>query len=448
MTQRKYFGTDGIRGRVGESIVNPEFVLKLGWAVGKVLRANDKGKVLIGKDTRISGYILESVLEAGFTSAGVDVHLLGPMPTPAIAYLTRTFRALAGVVISASHNPYYDNGIKFFSTQGVKISDDLERAIEAQLDKPMHIVDSSSLGKAKRVNDAPGRYIEFCKSTLGLNSSLAGIKIIVDCANGATYQIAPAVLKELGAEVIEISSDPDGFNINDNCGSTHPQNLAKLVCAEEADLGIAFDGDGDRVIMVDHEGEVVDGDELLFIIAKNAFDNGKLNGGIIGTQMSNLGLEISLRDLGIDFKRTKVGDRYVIEALRTNEWLLGGESSGHIVHLGLTTSGDGIVSALQVLGAMCNTGKSLQELRASMVKFPQMQLNVAANGVKTVCDQEILQCAIRAIEKKLGRNGRVLVRPSGTEPVIRIMVEGENFDLIKAGALELAEIITQLCNGK
>jgi phosphoglucosamine mutase len=440
--KQKYFGTDGIRGRVGESLINPESVLKLGWAAGKVLAGHENGgKILIGKDTRISGYLLESVLEAGLSSAGIDTLMLGPMPTPAIAYLTRTLRATAGIVISASHNPYYDNGIKFFATNGSKIPDHVESAIEEKMHTPMRIVDSSKLGKAKRLADAPGRYIEFCKSTLGLNSSLAGLKIILDCANGATYHIAPAVLGELGADVIDMGTSPDGFNINDNCGSTHPQILAKVVVAENADLGIAFDGDGDRVIMVDHLGTVVDGDELLFIMAKHGFAKGSIGGGIIGTLMSNYGLEAGLQQLGINFKRSHVGDRHVLAALRENNWLLGGESSGHIVHLGITTTGDGIVSALQVLNVIVNTGLSLHELRSQMHKYPQELINVACNKNIPLDNHSTIRKAIRDIELRLGSQGRVLVRASGTEPYVRVMVEGSDPQMVKSYAEELAEVI-------
>ncbi|MCL5260621.1 MAG: phosphoglucosamine mutase [Gammaproteobacteria bacterium] len=438
MRKQKYFGTDGIRGRVGESLLNPEFVLRLGWAAGKVLGAGNGGKVLVGKDTRISGYLLESLLEAGLTSAGIDTLLLGPMPTPAIAYLTRTLRASAGIVISASHNPYYDNGIKFFSPEGVKLNDEMELAIEEYLDCSMRMVDASKLGKAKRINDSPGRYIEFCKSTLGLNARLKGLKIVVDCANGATYQIAPAVFRELGAEVIELGGDPDGFNINDNCGSTHPNVLAKIVPLEEADLGIAFDGDGDRVVMVDHKGEIVDGDELVYIIAKHNFDEGRLQGGVVGTLMSNFGLERRLNELGIGFVRSKVGDRYVIEALRENNWLIGGESSGHIVHLGITTTGDGIVSALQVLRAMTNTNRSLHDLKNEMQKFPQTLINVKCFKPIDIHAEPAIQHALQIASDKLKDDGRVLLRSSGTEPVIRVMVEGIDQKLVKNIANDLA----------
>ena len=436
MTQKKYFGTDGIRGRVGESTINPEFVLKLGWAVGSILGRGSK--VLIGKDTRISGYLLESLLEAGFSSAGVTTNLLGPMPTPAVAYLTRAFRAEAGIVISASHNPYYDNGIKFFSTLGTKFSNEVEAAIETQLERPLRMVDAANLGKARRIDDAAGRYIEFCKSTLGSNRNLNGLKIVLDCANGATYHVAPAVFNELGAEVIEIGTEPDGFNINQNCGSTHPEILAKIVRAESADLGIAFDGDGDRVIMVDHKGEVVTGDELLFIMAKHRLKPS----GIVGTLMSNLGLELSLNQLGIAFKRTQVGDKYVMEMLKENNWALGGEPSGHIVNLAITTTGDGIISALQVLGAICDTGRNLNELKSEMLKFPQILINVEAKNNQWKNHPQVL-AAIKHAETNLGDKGRILLRASGTEPVIRVMVEGEDKDQVLYLARMLAETIKQ-----
>jgi len=445
METKKYFGTDGIRGRVGGAKINPEFFLKLGWAVGRVLIEEfGEAKVLIGKDTRISGYLLESVLEAGLSAAGVNAWMLGPMPTPAVAYLTRTFRAQAGIEITASHNPYYDNGIKFFSPEGRKLSDQFELAIEKQMDQPMKLVDSAKIGKVKRLNDAPGRYIEFCKSTLGIKNNLHGLKIVVDCANGATYQIAPAVLRELGANVVEVGVDPNGFNINDSCGSTAPESLVKTVLLEKADLGIAFDGDGDRVIMVDHKGEIVDGDELVFIIAKFGFDKGILHGGIVGTMMSNMGLEISLRKLGIDFKRTQVGDRYIIQALYNNDWLLGGESSGHIAHLGLTTTGDGIIAALQVLNAIISSEQSLYELKSQMVKYPQILINVKCNNPKDYINNPKIDATIADIANSLGEHGRILLRPSGTEPVIRVMAEGENADLVAKGARTLADFVEKL----
>lgn len=443
MTSRKYFGTDGIRGGVGKSLVNPEFVLKLGWAAGTVLSRGNGGKVLIGKDTRISGYMLESALEAGLSAAGVNIHLLGPMPTPAIAYLTRTFRAQAGVVISASHNPYFDNGIKFFSIQGTKIPVAVEQAIELQLEQPMVTVDSSELGKAVRVNDAAGRYIEFCKSTFPTNLNLSGLKIIVDCSNGATYHIAPHVLRELGAKVVVIGNHPDGLNINADCGSTHPESLQKRVIAEQAHLGIAFDGDGDRVIMVDHEGDLVDGDEVLFIMARDYKQKNQLQGGIVGTIMSNFGFERAMHDLKIDFVRTSVGDRFVMEQLKQSGWVLGGEPSGHIVHLGLTTTGDGIISALQVLRVMSETGKTLRELRTGMEKLPQVLINVPVEQPYVVSQHEEIQTAVNKIEKKLGKAGRVLLRASGTEPVVRVMVEGVDSQQVTSLAQELAKVVEE-----
>lgn len=442
MKSKKYFGTDGIRGRVGSKVINPEFILKLGWAIGTVLNEKfGKSKVLIGKDTRISGYILESVLEAGLSSAGVDAWMLGPMPTPSVAYLTRTFRAQAGIEITASHNPFGDNGIKFFSDKGTKLSDSFEAAIEKQLSKKMKLVDASRLGKAKRIDDAPGRYIEFCKSTLGIRNNLKGLKIVVDCANGATYHVAPSVFRELGADVIEVGVLPDGFNINADCGSTHPEFVAKKVLDEKADLGIAFDGDGDRVIMVDHKGEVVDGDELLFIIAKQGFADKSLHGGIVGTVMSNMGLEHSLKKSKIDFKRAKVGDRYVMEALRKNKWLLGGEPSGHIAHLGLTTTGDGIISALQVLKAVCDREENLHKLKGEMDKYPQALINVPCKDPKKYGKSAKITREVNKMAKKLGKKGRILIRPSGTEPVIRVMVEGKEIKLITDVASELADVV-------
>jgi phosphoglucosamine mutase len=439
--QRKYFGTDGIRGRVGQSLINPEFMLKLGWAAGTVISRGDGGKVLIGKDTRISGYMLESALEAGLSAAGVDIHLLGPMPTPAIAYLTRTFRAQAGIVISASHNAYYDNGIKFFSIQGTKIPSAVELAIEEQLDKPMVTVDSSRLGKAVRIVDAAGRYIEFCKSTIPNGITLAGMKLVVDCAHGATYHIAPDVFRELGAKVIELGAEPDGLNINEHCGSTKPDILQKAVIAEKADLGIALDGDGDRIIMVDHLGEIVDGDELLFIMARDAKARGELKGGIVGTVMTNYGFELALQKLAIAFTRTRVGDRHVMEELKKSQWLLGGEPSGHIVHLGMTTTGDGIIAGLQVLRAICESGQSLHELKKGMTKFPNVLINVPTHEPVDIAVNNDIQNAVVDIEKKLGKYGRVLLRSSGTEPVIRVMVEGENVAQVNALAKELAETV-------
>lgn len=444
--KRKYFGTDGVRGRVGEAPITPEFVLKLGWAVGKVLAQKGGSKVLIGKDTRISGYMFESALEAGLSAAGVDIHLLGPMPTPAIAYLTRTLRAQAGIVISASHNPYHDNGIKFFSALGSKLPDEVELAIEEQLDQPMTIVESTKLGKASRIPDARGRYIEFCKSTVPASLSLRGMKIVVDCANGATYHVAPSVFEELGADVIEINVEPDGLNINENCGSTRPEILQKIVLAEHADLGIAFDGDGDRVIMIDAKGEVVDGDEILFIITRNGVKGGRIQQGVVGTVMSNLGLELAIRQLGLDFVRAKVGDRYVLTELQQRGWQLGGETSGHIICLEATTTGDGIVAALQVLLAMHQTSKPLHELKSGMQKFPQTMINVKCVNPVDLQTLPRLQQAIRSAEQKLAGNGRVLLRSSGTEPVVRVMVEGQESGRVEQLAHELANVVAAEVN--
>lgn len=421
---RKYFGTDGIRGRVGEAPITPDFVLRLGWAAGKVFRERGRSKVLIGKDTRISGYMFESALEAGLVSAGTDVRLLGPMPTPAIAYLTRTFHAQAGIVISASHNPFDDNGIKFFSGEGKKLPDDVELAIERMLDEPMVTVPSAQLGKAERVEGARGRYIEFCKSTVPLGLDLSGLHIVVDAANGACYHTAPDVFDELGARVTRIGVEPDGYNINRECGSTHPARLQQKVRETGADLGIALDGDGDRLIMIDARGEVVDGDELLFIIANARLRKGTLGGGIVGTLMSNFGLELALRERGVEFVRAKVGDRYVMSELETRGWTLGGESSGHLVCLDKTTTGDGTVSALQVLAELADTGRSLADARQGMRRFPQTMVNVRAG--KEVAVRPAVLAAVAEAERQLAGRGRVLLRPSGTEPVVRVMVEGED----------------------
>ena len=440
---KKYFGTDGIRGRVGEYPVTADFMLKLGWAAGRVLGGSGGDRVIIGKDTRISGYMFESALEAGFSAAGVDVRLLGPMPTPAIAYLTRTLHACAGIVISASHNAYPDNGIKFFSSEGAKLPDDVEHAIEAELDRAMVTVDSSRLGKAERVPDAGGRYIEFCKSTIPLTLSLKGLKIVVDCANGATYQVAPSVFDELGAEVVAIGVEPDGLNINQDCGSTQPELLREIVLDQQADLGIALDGDGDRVIMIDHQGNLVDGDELLFIIALSRQREGTLNGGVVGTLMSNLGLEHALQSRDIAFSRAKVGDRYVLELLKQNSSTIGGESSGHIICLDRTTTGDGIVSALQVLAAMVKSGKTLHELKAGMNKYPQRMINVPVTRKVDLDSFPVVQDAVRSAEQRLAGRGRVLLRPSGTEPLVRVMVEGEDAEQVNEEADNLASIVAE-----
>ena len=444
---RRYFGTDGIRGKVGQYPITPDFVLKLGWAVGRVLAGDGNRKVLIGKDTRISGYMFESSLEAGLTAAGVDTLLLGPMPTPGIAYLTRTLHANAGIVISASHNPFDDNGIKFFSAEGTKLPDEVELAIEAELDMDMHTQDSAHLGKAARVTDAAGRYIEFCKRTLSQKLNLNGLKIIVDCANGATYDIAPKVFDELGAEVIAIGDDPDGMNINEGCGSTHPQWLQKNVRLQNADLGIAFDGDGDRVMMVDSQGNLVDGDELLYVIAQERQLAGKLSGGVVGTVMSNLGMEHALARSEIPFVRANVGDRYVMEQLLAQNWLLGGESSGHIICLDRTTTGDGIIAALQVLAAMVKSEQGLGKLCSGMEKYPQTLVNVRLDKPVDVMRSQAVKDAIVAAEQQLADSGRILLRPSGTEPLIRVMVEGQDTGVVEQVANELAEVVRSALSG-
>ena len=434
----KYFGTDGIRGRVGSKLVAPDFVLKLGWAAGKVLAAEGNTKVLIGKDTRISGYMLESALEAGLSAAGVSVELLGPMPTPAVAYLTRTFRASAGIVISASHNPYYDNGIKFFSDTGHKLSDDLETQIEAMLEQPISCVDSEALGRAFRVSDAPGRYIEFCKSVCPSDISFAGIKMVVDCAHGATYHIAPSVFRELGADVITIGAQPDGLNINHQCGATHLATLSEAVVKHKADLGIALDGDGDRIMMVDAQGRVIDGDEIVFALAHEAMLNGNLDGGVVGTLMSNMGLELALENLGIPFVRAKVGDRHVMEALRDNGWSIGGESSGHVINLRYHSTGDGIIAGVQMLSAMVRKQCKLRELVDGMTKLPQVLINVEYSGDGDPLEADNVRSAVAEVERALSGQGRVLLRKSGTEPVVRVMVEGRVEKVVRTYAQEIA----------
>lgn len=439
MSDRKYFGTDGIRGLVGKAPISPEFVMKLGWAAGKVLASRGTKKVLIGKDTRISGYMLESALEAGFSAAGIDIGLMGPMPTPAVAYLTKTFRAEAGIVISASHNPFYDNGIKFFSTTGEKLPDDVEHSIEAMMDEDMDCVHSAKLGKAVRIDDAAGRYIEFCKSNFPTEYSLNGLKIVVDCANGATYHIAPSVFRELGAEVIEYACSPNGININDDCGATSMANISKLVLKEQADLGIALDGDGDRLMMVDQNGDVVDGDELIYIIANNAKQRGQLKGGVVGTLMSNMGLELALKDLDVEFTRANVGDRYVMELLKANNWQLGAENSGHIINLNCSSTGDGIVAALNVLEAICQSGKSLLQLRTGMTKLPQILVNVRFSGNTEPLNDDSVKQSVIDVEKQLAGIGRVLLRKSGTEPLIRVMVEGPDLQEVTRLANVIAD---------
>ncbi len=438
--EKRYFGTDGIRGRVGEHPITAEFVLKLGWAVGRVLQTKGFNKVVVGKDTRISGYMFESALEAGLSAAGVNIALLGPMPTPGIAYLTRTLHACAGIVVSASHNPYYDNGIKFFSRDGQKLPDVAEERIEELLAQPLKTVEPDALGKAERIVDAAGRYIEFCKSTTPTYTSLAGIKIVVDCAHGATYHIAPSVFEEMGATVIPLGVTPDGLNINLDCGSTKPAALCAMVAEQRADLGIAFDGDGDRVIMVDHRGEILDGDELLFVIARDRLRTGARFNAVVGTLMTNLGLEVALRALGLELRRARVGDRYVMECLLAENLILGGESSGHIICLDRTTTGDGIISALQVLSAMLRSGKSLHDLKAGMSKCPQTLINVSVAG-RVDLQRTPIQEAVRAVENQLGDNGRVLLRSSGTEPVVRVMVEGMDAGTVERQARELASVV-------
>lgn len=442
-SKRKYFGTDGIRGHVGTWPINAEFILKLGWAVGKVLARQGSGKVLIGKDTRISGYMFESVLEAGLSAAGVDTHLLGPMPTPAIAYLTRTLRAQAGIVISASHNPYYDNGVKFFSALGTKLPDEIETAIEEQLEESMTTVDSAQLGKAIRVVDAPGRYIEFCKSTVSSDTNLNGLKIVVDCANGAAYHIAPNVFRELGADVIEIGVEPNGLNINLDCGAMHPEVLQRYVVQEKADLGIALDGDGDRLIMVDHHGHLLDGDELLYIIVKYKKELGILKGGVVGTVMSNIGLERALKKLDIDFVRVPVGDRHIMNELTKLNWHLGGEPSGHIICADSITTGDGIITALQVLSAMRQRKKTLSELKSGLLKYPQVLVNVKVADHSELSLKNRIQETLKSIETELGDKGRVLLRRSGTESLVRVMVEGEDEAHVTQLANRLATVVQE-----
>ena len=438
---KQFFGTDGIRGTVGTHPITPDFMLKLGWAAGRILGGKSGGTILIGKDTRISGYLIESALEAGLSAAGIDVQLLGPMPTPAIAYLTQTLHAKAGIVISASHNPFADNGIKFFSAEGTKLADDVEHAIEAELNKDIVCNKSESLGKASRLEDARGRYIEFCKSTFPRTFNLNNLKIVIDCANGATYQVAPKVFEELGAEVITIGISPDGLNINNGFGSTQPENLQKAVIEEKADLGIAFDGDGDRLIMVDHEGELVDGDQLLYVIAMALYARGALKGGVVGTLMTNLGLEHAFKEHEIPFSRAGVGDRYVMEQLLEKNWLLGGESSGHLICLDQTTTGDGIVASLQVLAAVIGQGQSLQELAAGMKKYPMLLINVRVAEKPDLDNHSEIQAALRAAEAELADTGRILLRPSGTEPLIRVMVEGQEQKLVESVAQKLADVV-------
>ncbi len=441
--KKQYFGTDGIRGRVGDVPITPDFMLKLGWAAGRVFRETwgSRPTVIIGKDTRVSGYMFESALEAGLVAAGANVKLLGPMPTPAVALMTRTQNAAAGIVISASHNPFYDNGIKFFSDQGAKLSDVTELAIEAAIAAPLVTVEPSELGKATRLVDAAGRYIEFCKATFGEERSLRGLKVVVDCAHGATYHIAPSVFSELGAEADIVAASPDGYNINDDVGSTSTRALSERVRAVGADLGIAFDGDGDRVVFVDDQGILVDGDELLYILTMHRVATGRADSGVVGTLMSNMGLELALAEHGIKLERAKVGDRHVKELMQQQGWHLGGESSGHLICSDVSTTGDGIVSALQVLAAMVDAQKSLRELLAGMVKLPQVLLNVPVTASMNL-DSPAIQGVTRQVEEALHGRGRLLLRPSGTEPVIRVMVEGDSLEEIQAHAQRVADVLT------
>ena len=446
---KKYFGTDGVRGRVGEDPITPQFVMHLGYAAGKVLASmgdsrGERTGVLIGKDTRISGYMLESALEAGLIAAGIDVYLAGPVPTPAVAYLTRALRLQAGIVISASHNPFEDNGIKFFSAHGTKLPDEVERAIEAALDEEMKTNASDGLGKAKRIDDAVGRYIEFCKSTFPAELDLRGLKIVVDSAHGATYHIARNVFHELGAEVVAIGAQPDGRNINDGYGATAPDNLLKAVVEHNADIGIALDGDGDRLVMADSSGKLYDGDQLLYVIAKHRQAQGKLHGGVAGTQMTNLAFEHEMQRLGIPFRRAKVGDRYVMELLQQQGWQLGGENSGHIICLDKHSTGDGIISALQVLQALRMNKLTLAEATRDLQMYPQVLINVRVNKGVDCLGHDQVQSAVSDAERVLDGKGRVLLRPSGTEPLLRVMVEGENKQLVEQSARRIADVVSKL----
>ena len=446
MSERKYFGTDGVRGRVGDYPITPDFAVKLGWAAGRALAAKGASRVLVGKDTRVSGYMLESALEAGLAAAGVGVDFLGPMPTPGIAYLTRTFRAAAGIVISASHNPYYDNGIKFFADNGHKLPDATELEIERLIDEPMDCVISEELGRARRINDAAGRYIEFCKSVFPNEMTLEGLHIVVDCANGATYHIAPNVFRELGAKVTEIGTDPNGLNINHECGATHLDALQKAVIKEKADLGIALDGDGDRIMMVTENGRAIDGDEILYMLAVTAQQQGQLQGGIVGTLMTNFALERELNKRNIPFVRAKVGDRYVIEELVKRDWYLGGENSGHLINRQHHTTGDGIIAGLQVLAAMYQEGKSLEQLSCDFKKMPQVLVNVRFENGQQPLESSAVKSVVKEVESALGDKGRVLLRKSGTEPLIRVMVEGEDEGNVRAYAQQIANEVEAATN--
>ncbi|MCG7642886.1 phosphoglucosamine mutase [Alteromonas sp. 07-89-2] len=441
---QKYFGTDGIRGKVGEFPMTPDFVMKLGWAAGVVLAADGTKEVLVGKDTRASGYMLESALEAGLSAAGVNIALAGPIPTPAVAYLASTFRADAGVVISASHNPYYDNGIKFFGRSGAKLGSEQQQAIEEKLqyalEHGIECVDSEHLGKARRVEDAAGRYIEFCKGTFSSELSLEGLTIVVDSANGAAYKVAPSVFEELGAKVINIANTPNGININNDCGATSLDSLSKAVTTNKADLGIAVDGDADRIMFVDSQGEVVDGDEILFLMAREAKQAG-YKGGVVGTLMSNLGLELALKELDIPFVRTKVGDRYVVEKLKETGWRIGGETSGHILNLDYAFTGDAIIAALQILTVVVKSEYPLHELKSGMTKLPQCMVNVRHSDLDSVLDLDVVKDEVSRVEESLGKDGRLVLRKSGTEPLIRVMIEAKNGETAAALANSLSEVI-------
>ncbi len=444
MSQLTYFGTDGIRGRVGQSPMRPDFLVQLGWAIGQILNHGKRSRVLIGKDTRISGYLLESSLEAGLAAAGVDAYLVGPIPTPAIAFLTRSMAFDAGIMLSASHNPFEDNGVKLFNTHGFKLDDALEAALERAIHLPMSMVEPSQLGKAYRVDDALSRYLGFCQQTLSKPVSMHGLRIVIDCANGSNYYLGPRLFKELGADVITMADHPDGININANCGSTHPQGLQQRVIAEQAHLGIAFDGDGDRLIMVDHTGKLLDGDQLLYILALHAKQQGTLKGGVVGTLMTNLGLELALAKENIPFKRSKVGDRYVLEQLQAHDWELGGESSGHLLNLAWSTTGDALIAAIQVVAIMVETKKTLAALAEGMHKLPQHMINVRRECALNEAINQGLADLVTQYEQKLGSQGRILLRPSGTEPLIRVMAEGEDMTEIKAVTEALAKDVSSL----
>ncbi len=441
MSSKQYFGTDGIRGRVGGGLINPQFIMNLGWAAGRVMSSEGCSQVVVGKDTRISGYMLESALKAGLSAAGVDVLLSGLVPTPAVAYLTHTLHACAGIVISASHNSHHDNGIKFFDANGHKLSDQDELAIEAMLNQPMQTVESENLGKVRRIDNADTRYIEFCKSSVPAKLNLRGLKIVIDCANGAAYHVAPKVFSELEAEVLAMGAEPDGLNINLDCGATNLEALQKEVVVQSADLGIALDGDADRVMMIDRDGSVLDGDQLIYVIARDRIKSGSMFGPVVGTSMSNLGLEKAIKSLGLDFIREDVGDRFVMRRLHQDNGILGGEPSGHVIYRDKTTTGDGIITALQVLKAMVEENLTLSELVHGMTIYPQVMINVRVQKIMKPEDLSFAEKYVRQAEKALNGNARVLLRPSGTEPLIRVMVEGDNSELIYAVAQKLADQI-------